>query len=96
MKSILVTGANAGLGKESARQLALLKSTERIYLGCRNMEKAQAVKIELEQSTGMKVFEILQIDVMDLDSVRSAARALPTPIDGLIINMPDNTRFMKS
>ena len=77
MKSVLVTGANVGLGKESARQLALLESTERVYLGCRNLEKAEAAKADLEQATGRSVFEILQIDVMDLDSVRAAVRALP-------------------
>ena len=86
MKSVLVTGANAGLGKESARQLALLESTERVYLGCRNIEKAEAAKAELEQATGQSVFEILQIDVMDMDSVRAAVRALPAPIDGLVMN----------
>ncbi len=74
MKSVLVTGANAGLGKESARQLALLESTERVYLGCRNLEKAEAAKAELEQATRQSVFEILQIDVMDLVSVRAAVR----------------------
>ncbi|MBW2397334.1 MAG: SDR family NAD(P)-dependent oxidoreductase [Deltaproteobacteria bacterium] len=86
MKSVLVTGANAGLGKESARQLALLESTERVYLGCRNIEKAEAAKAELEELTGRSVFEILQIDVMDMDSVRAAVRALPSPIDGLVMN----------
>jgi NAD(P)-dependent dehydrogenase (short-subunit alcohol dehydrogenase family) len=86
MMSVLVTGANAGLGKESARQLALLDSVERVYLGCRNIEKAEAAKAELEQATGQSVFEILQIDVMDLDSARAAVRALPAPIDGLVMN----------
>ena len=86
MKTVLITGANAGLGKESARQLALLESTERVYLGCRNLEKAEAAKTELERSTGRRVFEILQIDVMDLDSVRAAVDALSAPLDGLIMN----------
>ena len=31
-KSILITGANGGLGKDSARQLGLIKETEKIYL----------------------------------------------------------------
>ncbi len=86
MKNILITGANAGLGKESARQIALLKSTECVYLGCRNIEKAEVAKAELEQSTGRSVFKILQIDLMDMDSVRSAVSSLPAPIDGLIMN----------
>ena len=86
MKSVLITGANAGLGKESARQLALLDSIERVYLGCRKIEKAEAAKAELEHATGQSVFEVLQIDVMDMDSVRAAVRALPAPIDGLLMN----------
>ncbi len=86
LKSVLVTGANAGLGKESARQLALLESTERVYLGCRNMEKAEAAKAELEEATGRRVFEILQLDVMDMDSVRAAVRAIPDSLDGLVMN----------
>ncbi len=86
MKSVLITGANAGLGKESARQIALLESTERVYLGCRNMERAEAAKVELTEATGRSVFEILQIDVMDMDSVRAAVRALPEPLDGLVMN----------
>ena len=86
IKSVLITGANAGLGKESARQIALLESTECVYLGCRNIEKAEAAKVELEQSTGRSVFKILQIDLMDMDSVRIAVASLPAPIDGLIMN----------
>ena len=86
IKSVLITGANAGLGKESARQIALFESTECVYLGCRNIEKAEAAKTELEQSTGRSVFQILQIDVMDMDSVRIAVASLPAPIDGLIMN----------
>ena len=86
MKNILITGANSGLGKESARQIALLKSTECVYLGCRNIEKAKAAKAELEQLTGRNVFKILQIDLMDMDSVRFAVTSLPVQIDGLILN----------
>jgi len=58
-KSILITGANGGLGKESARQLALIKGTEKIYLACRNLDKAQDAKRSLENSTGKKIFEIV-------------------------------------
>ena len=46
MKSILITGANAGLGKESTRQFVLQEGVERIYLGCRNLYKASDAKRE--------------------------------------------------
>jgi NAD(P)-dependent dehydrogenase (short-subunit alcohol dehydrogenase family) len=40
-KTILITGANAGIGKNVAKHLALLNDTEKIYLACRNESKAQ-------------------------------------------------------
>lgn len=85
LKSILITGANIGIGKESARQLALL-GVEKIYLGCRNLEKAEAAKQELEQVTGKTVFEILQLDLADLGSVRQAVSNLKEPVEALLMN----------
>lgn len=85
VKSVLITGANSGLGKESARQLALL-GTEKIYLGCRNESKAIAAKQELEEVTGKSVFEILLIDVSKPDSVRAAVDSLPEPVEALVMN----------
>jgi len=82
----MITGANAGLGKEAARQLALLSETEKIYLACRNQVKAEAAKKELESASGRSIFEILIMDVSDLDSVRTAIEELPEPIDALIMN----------
>jgi len=85
-KSILITGANSGLGKESARQLAMINGTEKIYLACRNLSRAQEAKQSLEKSTGRSIFEIVIMDVSDPDSVRSAVKALNEPIDALIMN----------
>ena len=85
IKSVLITGANAGIGKETARQLAL-EGVEKIFLGCRNEVKAQAAKMELENSTGKSVFEVLKIDVSNLDSVRAAIEVLPEPVEGLVMN----------
>ncbi len=85
-KSILITGANSGLGKESARQLAMINETEKIYLACRNLSKAQEAKHSLEKSTGRSIFEIVIMDVSDPDSVRSSVIGLNEPIDALIMN----------
>jgi len=85
-KSILITGANGGLGKESARQLALIKGTEKVYLACRNLDKAQEAKQSLEKSTGKTFFEIVIMDVSNPKSVRSAVAELKEPIDALIMN----------
>jgi NAD(P)-dependent dehydrogenase (short-subunit alcohol dehydrogenase family) len=86
VKTIFITGANSGVGKEAARQLALLDSTEKVYLGARNEEKAKAAKRSLEESTGRSIFEIVMIDVTDLDSVRAAVESLNEPAEALVMN----------
>ena len=85
-KTILITGANGGLGKESARQLAMKDETEKIFLACRNLTRAQEAKQSLEKSTGRSIFEIMIMDVSNPDSVRSAVAELNEPVDALIMN----------
>ena len=86
LKRILITGANAGLGKECAKQMAMQSGIEKIYLGCRNPQKAIAAQQELQQITGKDIFETLLIDVLDQDSVKAAVQSLQEPIDGLVMN----------
>jgi len=85
-KRIIITGANAGIGKNAAKQLALLNSTEKIYLACRSESKAAIAKEELEQQTGKSFFEIIVMDLNDLASVSKAVSTLDLPIDALIMN----------
>lgn len=84
--SILITGANSGLGFEAARQFAQQAGISRIILACRNKGRAQAALEKLEALTGKKVFEILIVDVGDLESCRRAAEQLNTQVDGIILN----------
>lgn len=86
LKKVLITGANSGLGKESARQLAENPSIKKIYLGCRNKNKAMAAKRELESVTGRRIFEIIIIDVSSLDSVRHVVDNIKEPLDGIVMN----------
>lgn len=82
----LITGANTGLGKDVARQLALNHDVDTIYLACRNEAKAQAARAELQRITDRSVFEIMIMDTTDLASVRSAARAIDTPLRAVLLN----------
>src|SRR3984885_12176739 len=85
-ESVLITGANTGLGKETARQLALKKETKRVILFCRDQAKAEAAKKDLEEQTGKKIFEIVIGDVSDANSVRKAVEKIEEPIDAIILN----------
>ncbi len=85
-KTVLITGANAGIGKEVARQLALRPEIARIYLACRNRDKATTAKAELEAATGRRIFDIVVMDVADLDSVRAGLAGIIGSVDALVMN----------
>jgi NAD(P)-dependent dehydrogenase (short-subunit alcohol dehydrogenase family) len=85
-KTVLITGANAGIGKDVARQLALRPEIARIYLACRNAGRATTAKAELEVKTGRRIFDIVLMDVADLGSVRAGLAAINGSIDALVMN----------
>ena len=85
-KTVLITGANAGLGKEVSRQLALRPEIGRIYLACRNAGRAATAKAELEASTGRRIFDIVLMDVADLASVRAGLADVDGSVDALVMN----------
>ena len=86
IKSVLITGANAGIGKEVARQMAMRPGVERVILACRNHTKANAAKQDLEKLTGKSCFRVLDMDVSDPASVRLAMRDVGSPVDALVMN----------
>ena len=85
-KAALITGANAGIGKEVARQLALRPEFARIYLACRNQDRAKKAKAELEAVTGRHIFDIILMDVADLGSVRAGVAAIEGSVDAVVMN----------
>ena len=85
-KTVLITGANAGIGKDVARQLALRPEIARIYLACRNQDRATTAKAELEAVTGRHIFDIVLMDVADLASVRAGLAAINGSLDALVMN----------
>ena len=84
--TFLITGANAGLGKDVARQLALRADVDSIYLACRDQAKAEAARSDLQRITGRPVFEILIMDTADLGSVRAALAAINRPVQAVLLN----------
>ena len=72
MKNVIITGANSGLGFETAKKIAANKDYK-VILACRNMEKAEAAKNAILAETGSRNVETMQLDTSSLDSVRSFA-----------------------
>ncbi|KAA1472589.1 NAD(P)-binding protein [Dentipellis sp. KUC8613] len=70
-QTVLVTGGNSGLGKESCR--ILLSKNARVYMAARSQSKADAAIAELKKDTGKENIFFLQLDLADLKSVRDAA-----------------------
>ena len=69
-KVAVVTGANVGIGRAAASELA--RRGARLVLACRDLDKAEAARLEIIQETGVtrdKV-RVSQLDLSSLGSVR--------------------------
>ncbi len=69
-KVVMITGANSGIGKETARVLAEMGAS--IVMLCRNRERGQAALQELRESTHSNNIELIIGDLADPDSIREA------------------------
>ncbi|KAH9929833.1 NAD(P)-binding protein [Fomitopsis serialis] len=67
---MIVTGGNAGLGKETVR--VLLEHNAKVYIGARDEKKARAAIEELREQTGNEAF-FLELNLANLASVRKSA-----------------------
>ena len=85
-KTVLITGANVGIGKDIARQLSARPEMTRVYLACRNRDRAAAAKAELEAQTGRRIFDIVLMDVADPGSVGAGLARIGGSIDALVMN----------
>ncbi len=73
MKTVLITGANKSIGFETARQL--LQQGYYVYLGSRDIQKGQQAVSQLH-SEGLKQVEPIEINVDDINSIRTAREVL--------------------
>jgi NAD(P)-dependent dehydrogenase (short-subunit alcohol dehydrogenase family) len=70
----LVTGANSGIGYETAKVLA--DHGAHVVLACRNEEKGRRARDKLESELDRSSLELLPLDLADLVSVRRAAEVV--------------------
>jgi NAD(P)-dependent dehydrogenase (short-subunit alcohol dehydrogenase family) len=70
-KTCLITGANSGIGKETAQALAQMKAN--VVMVCRNKEKGEAARQKIEKKTGNASVDLLLCDLSSLAGVRTLA-----------------------
>jgi NAD(P)-dependent dehydrogenase (short-subunit alcohol dehydrogenase family) len=66
-RNVIVTGANSGIGYETA--LALYLAGASVTLACRDKDKAEQAAAKMTQQAGAGSLEIGVLDLADLDSV---------------------------
>nr|XP_037272155.1 retinol dehydrogenase 12-like [Rhipicephalus microplus] len=66
-KTVIVTGSNSGIGKETAKELARRRA--RVILACRNVQRAHKAAQEIFADTGETVL-VKQLDLCSFKSVR--------------------------
>ena len=73
MKTILITGANTGIGLATAE--TLVKDGHHVILACRNPEKAKAAQQHL-QSFGTGQVDTVQLDLNSLEQINQTANEI--------------------
>lgn len=85
MKTVLITGANKGIGFETARQL--LQEGFYVFIGCRNLENGLEAVKKLN-AEGLTRAEAIQLDVTNHQSVQNAREEIgrKTNVLDILIN----------
>ncbi|MBT33145.1 MAG: short-chain dehydrogenase [Thalassobius sp.] len=86
-KICIVTGANAGIGKETA--LGLAEKGAEVVMLCRNLQKGEAARAEIISKTGNENVHLITVDLASFKSVHQAINVIKksyNKIDVLINN----------
>ena len=70
-KTVVITGANTGIGKETALDLA--RRGARVIMACRDMKKGEVALKDIKEKSGSTDLVLKQLDLGSLNSVRKFA-----------------------
>lgn len=83
-RTAVITGANSGLGLQTARALAAARA--RVVLACRSTDRGAAAAKRVRDAVPYAEVEVRRLDLADLASVREFASGVDGPLDLLVNN----------
>jgi retinol dehydrogenase-12 len=69
---VIITGANTGIGKANAIDLA--KRGAKVYIACRDEGRGMAAMEEIKQESGSEYVFFMQIELASLDSIKDFSK----------------------
>jgi NAD(P)-dependent dehydrogenase (short-subunit alcohol dehydrogenase family) len=90
-KTCIITGANSGIGKEAAIQIA--QEGYRVILACRNPQRGEQALHEVQQITGSDDVELMLVDMSLQSSIRAFAKAYLAQYDVLDVLIHNAAAF---
>lgn len=90
-KTCIITGANSGIGKAAAIQIAA--KGYRVIMACRNRERSEPALVEVQAESGSDAVELMVIDMSSQASIRAFAAAFRARYDALDVLIHNAAAF---
>jgi NAD(P)-dependent dehydrogenase (short-subunit alcohol dehydrogenase family) len=90
-KTMIITGANSGIGKEAAIQLA--RCGANIILACRSVERGERALAEVKLAAQSEKVELMRVDLASQTSIRRFAEEFLSKYDRLDVLINNAANF---